>query len=102
MHWVLKPRLYKAVATVAVLMVLSLLRVASLSLVMIFPFVIPGWSEGPDPESRGSGFTLRVPRNDAHSLGRLSNTRFALPSERSSVSGATALMRAVMPMVFLM
>jgi hypothetical protein len=26
--------------------------------------VIPGWSEGPDPESRDSGFTLRVPRND--------------------------------------
>ena len=26
--------------------------------------VIPGWSEGLDPESRDSGFTLRVPRND--------------------------------------
>src|SRR5450631_2365008 len=26
--------------------------------------VIPGWSEGPDPESRVSGFTLRAPRND--------------------------------------
>jgi tRNA dimethylallyltransferase len=26
--------------------------------------VIPGWSEGPDPESRDSGFTLRAPRND--------------------------------------
>ena len=26
--------------------------------------VIPGWSEGPDPESRGSGFMLRMPRND--------------------------------------
>src|ERR1700738_339711 len=34
MHWVLKPRLNSAVATVAVLMVFSLLRVASLSLVM--------------------------------------------------------------------
>ena len=27
--------------------------------------VIPGWSEGPDPESRDSGFALRAPRNDA-------------------------------------
>jgi hypothetical protein len=27
-------------------------------------FVIPGWSEGPDPESRDSGFMLRMPRND--------------------------------------
>src|ERR1700733_15181452 len=26
--------------------------------------VIPGWSEGPDPESRVSGFSLREPRND--------------------------------------
>src|SRR4051794_19984481 len=30
--------------------------------------VIPGWSEGPDPESRDSGFTLRVPRNDGLSF----------------------------------
>src|ERR1700729_946318 len=29
-------------------------------------FVIPGWSEGPDPESRDSGFARRrAPRNDA-------------------------------------
>jgi hypothetical protein len=27
-------------------------------------FVIPGWSEGPDPESRDSGLALRAPRND--------------------------------------
>jgi hypothetical protein len=26
--------------------------------------VIPGWFEGPDPESRDSGFALRAPRND--------------------------------------
>src|SRR5688500_13912029 len=26
--------------------------------------VIPGWSEGPDPESRDSGLALRAPRND--------------------------------------
>jgi len=26
--------------------------------------VIPGWSEGPDPESRDFGFALRAPRND--------------------------------------
>jgi hypothetical protein len=24
----------------------------------------PGWSEGPDPESRDSGLALRAPRND--------------------------------------
>jgi hypothetical protein len=29
-------------------------------------FVIPGWSAGPDPESRDSGFALRAPRNDHH------------------------------------
>jgi hypothetical protein len=31
------------------------------SVVMSFPpiFVIPGWSEGPDPESRDSGFATR-------------------------------------------
>src|SRR5258708_27043225 len=34
MHWVRKPRLYSAVATVAVEMVFSLLRVSSLNLVM--------------------------------------------------------------------
>src|ERR1700736_4985698 len=28
--------------------------------------VIPGWSEGPDPESRDSGFALRAPRNDGN------------------------------------
>src|SRR6266403_5651643 len=38
MHWVRKPRLNSAVATVAVLMVFSLLRVASLSVVMILLF----------------------------------------------------------------
>src|SRR5438128_11788801 len=27
--------------------------------------VIPGWSKGPDPESRDFGFALRAPRNDA-------------------------------------
>src|SRR5258705_3497321 len=51
MHWMRKPRLSNAVATVAVETVFSLLRVASLSLVMspISRFsVIPGWSERPD------------------------------------------------------
>src|SRR6266446_7451214 len=28
------------------------------------PSVIPGWSAGPDPESRDSGFALCAPRND--------------------------------------
>src|SRR3954449_7167674 len=30
-----------------------------------FATLIPGWSEGPDPESRDSGFVLRTRRNDA-------------------------------------
>src|SRR5882724_7651237 len=54
MHWTRSPRLNSAVATVAVEMVLSLSRVVSLSLVMVCslsPFVIPGWPEGPGPES---------------------------------------------------
>jgi len=38
-----------------------------------FPAVIPGRSAGPNPESRDSGFTLRVPRNDGGK--RLRNTR---------------------------
>jgi len=38
MHWMRKPRLNNAVATVAVETVFSLLRVASLSLVMFFPY----------------------------------------------------------------
>jgi hypothetical protein len=36
--------------------------------------------------------------SDLYSFGRLSNTRLALPSERSSVSGATARTRADIPM----
>src|ERR1700760_1026174 len=32
-----------------------------------YQIVIPGWSEGPDPESRDSGFALRAPRNDGES-----------------------------------
>src|ERR1700736_4896528 len=44
---------------------------------------------------------LLTMRTKNYSFGRLSNTRLALPSERSSVSGATALTRADMPMVFL-
>src|SRR5450631_41046 len=42
MHWVRKPRLNSAVATVAVLMVLSLVRMASLSLVMVLrSYIVP-------------------------------------------------------------
>src|ERR1043166_1024442 len=54
MHWLRKPRLNSAVATVAVEMVLSLLRVASLSLVMRFfqVLVIPGHAPW-----RGPGMT---------------------------------------------
>ena len=39
---------------------------------------------------------------NVYPFGRLSNTRLALPSERSSVSGATILICVLMPMVFLM
>ena len=35
----------------------------------VITFVIPGWSEGPDPESRDSGFPLRAPRNDEGTTG---------------------------------
>src|SRR5665213_4512557 len=43
--------------------------------------VIPGWSEGPDPESRDSGLTLRVPRNDG---------RDTSPARRSHLRKAPA------------
>src|SRR5450631_147608 len=57
MHWVRNPRLNSAVATVAVLMVLSLLRVASLSLVMCSYPSCPSFRGAPsaNPESRDSG-----------------------------------------------
>ena len=43
-------------------------------------FVIPGWSEGPDPESRDSGFvSLRyTPRNDGERLSNVGEARRAL------------------------
>src|SRR5713226_1539082 len=43
-------------------------------------FVIPGWSEGPDPESRDSGFvSLRyTPRNDEEHLSDIGEARRAL------------------------
>jgi hypothetical protein len=43
-------------------------------------FVIPGWSEGPDPESRDSGFvSLRyTPRNDGERLSNVGKARRAL------------------------
>src|SRR3954464_11762507 len=73
MHWLPKPRLNSAVATVAVEMVLSLLRVASLSLVMklLSSCVIPGcapWRRpGIHTHDGGYGFRARdfvAPRND--------------------------------------
>ena len=39
MHWIRKPRLKSAVATVVVETVFNLLRVASLSFVMGYPFL---------------------------------------------------------------
>src|SRR4029450_6454614 len=68
-----KPRLNSAVATVAVEMPLSLLRVASLSFAMsdLSPFVIPGcapWRRpGIHTHDGGYGFRVRgfaAPRND--------------------------------------
>src|ERR1700681_3490983 len=57
MHWVRNPRLNSAVATVAVLMVLSLSRVASLSLVMCSYPSCPSFrgARSANPESRDSG-----------------------------------------------
>src|ERR1700676_421893 len=47
--------------------------------------ISPGWSEGPDPESRDSGFALRAPRNDsAHPISRST----ASPALRSSAVSA--------------
>src|SRR3982074_1762009 len=67
MHWVRKPRLNSAVATVAVLMVLSLLRVASLSLVMVLGSqfaVIPGRAKREPGISRFRVQGFALPRND--------------------------------------
>src|SRR6266480_911620 len=56
MHWVRKPRLNSAVATVAVLMVFNLLRVASLSVVMCSYSSCPSFrgARSANPESRDS------------------------------------------------
>src|SRR4051794_28123573 len=70
MHWLRKPRLNNAVATVAVEMVLSLLRVASLSLVMgsYSPFFVIARSTCDEAiqSVRGASGLLRrfAPRND--------------------------------------
>src|SRR5664279_1196576 len=66
------------------------------------PPVIPGWSEGPDPESRDSGFALRAPRNDMemwseiisspHRYGASSSMDFAISrSQRSPLARSFAL-----------
>src|SRR6202030_4090593 len=78
------------VATVAVLMVLSLSRVASLSLVMVLGSqvsVIPGWSEGPDPESRDSPMCNCTSRFDAEPVigPRFARTRWHRPGMTASV-----------------
>ncbi len=49
------------------------------------PVVIPGWSEGPDPESRDSGFVLRTPRNDVSILSE--DARIITASSDDLVSG---------------
>src|SRR5216684_5936397 len=73
MHWVRNPRLNSAVATVAVLMVLSLLRVASLSLVMVLGSqfaVIPGRAKREPGISRFRVQGFALPRNDGASINR--------------------------------
>src|ERR1700749_4463017 len=60
--------------------------------------VIPGWSEGPDPESRDSGSALRASRNDKSPLsGAFSNhIDFTLISRPGSVRvGPDLLLREV-------
>ncbi len=55
--------------------------------------VIPGWSEGPDPESRDSGFALRAPRNDGadtlrnRALHAISVTQWVPPSGQNRITG---------------
>src|SRR5689334_20511688 len=77
MHWMRKPRLNSAVATVAVETVFSLLRVASLSFDIVLYPSCPSFrsasAERANPESRGSGFALCAPRNDVS----LINHRFS-------------------------
>src|ERR1700738_2709271 len=73
MHWIRKPRLNSAVATVAVETVLSLLRVPSLNFVMVLPLIssfrdAPPWrSPGIHNHDREYGFRAQgfaLPRND--------------------------------------
>src|SRR5258705_4685717 len=101
MHWMRKPRLSNAVATVAVETVFSLLRVASLSLVMSFISrfsVIPGWSEGPDVRCaiahRGiSRFRVRfAPRNDVSINRRLADWRAKTGFEEIEVAAFVRLL----------
>jgi hypothetical protein len=58
MHWLLNPRLNSAVATVAVLMVFSLLRVASPSFVIVFGPSYLSFRAGPKDQT--SDAQLRI------------------------------------------
>src|SRR5436305_4802079 len=55
--------------------------------------VIPGWSEGPDPESRDSGFALCAPRNDVEVV------RMILPALFFYLFAAVLVASAVMVIV---
>src|SRR6267142_4732479 len=46
--------------------------------------VIPGWSEGPDPESRDSGFDADAsPRNDGNNIEIHNDSLHYIPSSRA-------------------
>src|SRR5262249_23545739 len=81
-----RPRLNSAVATVAVETDLSLLRVASLSFVILFSLSLSSFRGAAQRRARnpldrlrcdemGSGLALRAPRNDNSIDGRLADRR---------------------------
>src|SRR3954467_3592774 len=91
--WMRKPRLNSAVATVAVETVLSFARVASLSF-DIWPILLSfrGGAPASNPESRGSGFTLRVPRNDSSINRRLAHRRSKAGFEEIEIAALVGLL----------
>ena len=61
---------------------------------------MPALHIGHEQRAHGEGLLCRAPVR--YPAGLLSLIRFALPAERSSVSGGTAFTFAVTPIVFLM
>src|SRR4051794_3008010 len=52
--------------------------------------VIPGWCVAPDPESRDSGFTLHVPRNDGSPIYCVFATRGGVADVTNEVASSIA------------